>query len=56
MDITEEATLTGAVPEEAVQAESSPEEGPLIRETCPPPWEDAVREFEQYLLDIGVRI
>ena len=51
MDITEEAILADTIP-----ADDSPEEDALMRETCPLPWEDTVREFENYLLDIGVRI
>jgi len=32
------------------------EEDAVLREAWPLPFEDTVREFEEYLLDIGVRI
>ena len=47
MEITEEEFLTD---DEEQEAEN------LIRESCPLPWEETVREFQDYLWDIGVRI
>ena len=47
MEITEEEYLVD---------ESEQEEADLFREAWPLPLEDTVREFEQYLLDIGIRI
>ena len=46
MEITEEEYLV----------DESEEETDLFKETWPLPPEDTVREFEQYLLDIGIRI
>ena len=45
MEITEEEFLT-----------DDRTEDDLFKETAPLPWDDTVREFENYLLDIGVRI
>ena len=28
----------------------------IFKESCPLPWVETVREFQDYLLDIGVRI
>ena len=39
------------IAEEAKQAEET-----VLKESWPLPWEETVREFEEYLLDIGVRI
>ena len=47
LDITEEEFLTD---------ETFPDSDALLRETWPVPPEDDSREFELYLLDIGVRI
>ena len=46
MEITEEEFLTDDFGQEIDD---------LYKETWPLPAEDTVREFEQYLLDIGVR-
>ena len=42
--------------EEFLKDETEPEDENILREGWPLPWEDTVREFEEYLLDIGVRI
>ncbi len=47
MEITEEAFLTD---------ELEQEEAEILKESNPLPWEETVREFEDYLWDIGVRI
>ena len=47
LDITEEEFLID---------ETFPDSDALLRETWPIPPEDDSREFELYLLDIGVRI
>ncbi len=47
MEITEEEFLTD---------EKEQEEDTILKESYPLPWEDTVREFEDYLRDIGVRI
>ena len=47
MEILDETLIA----EEAEQAEED-----VLKESCPLPWEETVREFEEYLLDIGVRI
>ena len=47
MEITEEEFLTD---EEEQAAED------ILKEACPLSWEQTVREFEDYLWDIGVRI
>ena len=59
MDITEEA-YTAAAEEPAGEAPLKeawpvPDETAL-KETWPLPVQDTVREFEQYLLDIGLRL
>jgi len=36
--------------------EKGSEQGSVLRESVPLPWEKTVREFEDYLRDIGVRI
>lgn len=46
MEITEEILLDGLFPEE----------DDLLKESWPLPVEQTVKEFEEYLLDIGVRI
>ena len=46
MEITEEILLD----------ELFPEEDDLLKESWPLPVEQTVKEFEEYLLDIGVRI
>ena len=45
MEITEEETLTADEPAEA----------DLLKETWPLSEEETVREFEEYLLEIGLR-
>ena len=47
METTDE-TLIAEETEQAAEA--------ALKESWPLPWEDTVREFEEYLLDIGVRI
>lgn len=47
LEITEEAFLT----EDLLQADED-----VFTEAWPVPREDLIREFENYLLDIGVRI
>ena len=47
MEITEEGYLTD---------EYEQEETDILKESNPLPWDETVREFEEYLLDIGVRI
>ena len=42
--------------EELLEDEDRQEEAAILKESYPLPWEETVREFEQYLLDIGVRI
>lgn len=42
--------------EEFLPEEIYPEEDAILEEAWPIPPEDYAREFEQYLLDIGVRI
>ena len=46
MEITEEEYLT----------DDTAREEEILKESFPLSWEDTVREFEDYLLDIGVRI
>ena len=48
MEITEEEYLTDDL--------TQGEEDIILKESAPLPWEETVREFEEYLLDIGVRI
>ena len=47
MEITEEEYLTDEYEQETAE---------VLKESNPLPWEETVREFEEYLLDIGVRI
>ncbi len=47
MEITEEEFLTD---------ETEKDYDAVLKETWPVPMEDLIREFEDYLLDIGVRI
>ena len=42
--------------EETLMNELFPAEDDLLKESWPLPDEDTVKEFEQYLEDIGVRI
>ena len=48
VEITEEEYLTDDLTQE--------EEDTILKESAPLPWEETVREFEEYLLNIGVRI
>ena len=47
MEITEEEFLTD---------DFEQDEADILKESCPLSWEETVHEFEDYLLDIGVRI
>ena len=44
------------ITEEILLEELFPAEDELIKETWPLPAEDTAKEFEEYLLDIGIRI
>ena len=44
------------IEEEFLMDEYEQEETDILKESNPLPWEDTVREFEDYLSDIGVRI
>ena len=47
MEITEEEFMT---------ADTDPAEADIIKEAWPIPPEDYTREFEEYLMDIGLRL
>lgn len=47
MEITEEEFMTD---------EQEQEEDNILKESFPLSWEETVREFEDYLWDIGVRV
>ena len=42
--------------EEYLIDETGQEQEEVLKESFPLPWADTVKEFEDYLLDIGVRI
>ena len=44
------------IEEEFLMDEYEQEDADILKESNPLPWEETVREFEDYLLDIGVRI
>ena len=44
------------IEEEYTSDEYEQEQGDILKEAWPLPVADTVREFEEYLLDIGVRI
>ena len=46
MEITEEEFIT---------AETDQEDAKVLKEACPIPPEDYTREFEEYLMEIGLR-